>query len=76
MGLPRGFSITKRRWSADRYHVMWQPSRNFKATFTSFGFLLVSLFLIGFFMLQCGLWVLIPIIAFAIILYVLSRKRR
>lgn len=54
---------------------MWQPSKNFKATFTAFGFLLVSLFLIGVFALQCGLWLLIPIILFAIALSLFARKR-
>jgi hypothetical protein len=54
---------------------MWQPSKNFKATFTAFGFLLVSLFLISLFSVQCGLWVLVPIFSFVIVLSLIARKK-
>lgn len=54
---------------------MWKPSRAFKGTFTAVGFFVVSVFLIGLFAAQCGLWVLIPIVAFVVALHWLERRR-
>ncbi len=55
---------------------MWRPSQRFKEYFTSIGFFVVSLFVIGVFVIQCGLWVLIPVFLLVIILKVVERQRR
>ena len=55
---------------------MWKPSRLFKENFTAVGFFLVSLFVMGLFAFQCGMWVLIPIFALVIVLRVATKKKR